>query len=675
LILLLVAFAFVEASNVVCKTGSSSKTVTVEDGDSFNYKTQKGREYKGKTDCTTNYVIGATCAKMSFACTKFNINNRAKKLCRKGDKMRIKANGRTKSYCKNKKPEVTSRGDISVTFTSGAKKQATGATCTVSCVEAAPTACIESGVCFKGSLKKTKRTGTQYRSFQGIRYAQPPIDDLRFRPPTKFEYAQNQNVDVSDTSFTYCPQLEEITQSAGGSEDCLSINIYVPDGVTSTMPVMVWIYGGAFISGNNIFYVYGPENFMDQNIILVTINYRVGPFGFLSLGNEEVPGNMGLLDQRMAMEWVKEHISAFQPDEGKDFPITVFGESAGSASIAHHLLSPKSKGLFQRAILHSGVALSPKGDYALSPDKAITIGTKFMNNLGCDLTDTTCLSGKTVKEILANPFPLDIPGDALDNSGSAWLPVMDKEFTSDPFLPGYPKDLMDADEFNTEVDVIIGSTKDEGIYFLFQELFVPERYELIANDWNVYGPMLLFGIDDPEDISEGDVDKAQAILEFYTGDGGNYNEDHFMELSQMYGDAIFVNGIHKTVEAFLRNNMNVYQFQLTYQGEHSYTELLGIPPLGVCHSDDLIYLFDPVFGWDQDKYALKGEDALVRDFMTRTWSSFLKSGNPSSEMDDIWLPTTDDSFMMLNISGSSPEMSKDDDLKRRMEFWTNLMAE
>ena len=63
----------------------------------------------------------------------------------------------------------------------------------------------------------------------------------RFRPPTKFEYAQNQNVDVSDTSFTYCPQLEEITQSAGGSEDCLSINIYVPDGVTSTMPVMVWI--------------------------------------------------------------------------------------------------------------------------------------------------------------------------------------------------------------------------------------------------------------------------------------------------------------------------------------------------------------------------------------------------------------------------------------------------
>ena len=143
----------------------------------------------------------------------------------------------------------------------------------------------------------------------------------------------------------------------------------------------------------------------------------------------------------------------------------------------------------------------------------------------------------------------------------------------------------------------------------------------------------------------------------------------------MYGDAIFVNGIHKTVEAFLRNNMNVYHFQLTYQGEHSYTELLGIPPLGVCHSDDLIYLFDPVFGWDQDKYALKGEDALVRDFMTRTWSSFLKSGNPSSEMDDIWLPTTDDSFMMLNISGSSPEMSKDDDLKRRMEFWTNLMAE
>ena len=89
-------------------------------------------------------------------------------------------------------------------------------------------------------------------------------------------------------------------------------------------------------------------------------------------------------------------------------------------------------------------------------------------------------------------FPLDIQGDAINNGGTAWLPVLDKDFTSDPFLPGYPKDLMDANEFNTDVDVMIGSTKDEGIYFLFEELFVPERYELLANDWNVYGDSTRF---------------------------------------------------------------------------------------------------------------------------------------------------------------------------------------
>merc|ERR1712142_583922 len=136
-ILLLVAFAFVEASNIVCKTGSSSKTVTVEDGDSFNYKTQKGKKYKGNADCTTNYVMGSSCAKMSFSCTKFNINNKDKKLCKKGDKMNIKSNGKTKSYCKKKKPKVTSTGDISVTFTSDTKKHSSGATCKMSCVEAA----------------------------------------------------------------------------------------------------------------------------------------------------------------------------------------------------------------------------------------------------------------------------------------------------------------------------------------------------------------------------------------------------------------------------------------------------------------------------------------------------------------------------------------------------------
>merc|ERR1712142_868453 len=153
-ILLLVAFAFVEASNIVCKTRSSSKTVTVEDGDSFNYKTQKGKKYKGNADCTTNYVMGSSCAKMSFSCTKFNINNKDKKLCKKGDKMNIKSNGKTKSYCKKKKPKVTSTGDISVTFTSDTKKHSSGATCKVSCMEAATSETTTMPTTTPGSLTR-----------------------------------------------------------------------------------------------------------------------------------------------------------------------------------------------------------------------------------------------------------------------------------------------------------------------------------------------------------------------------------------------------------------------------------------------------------------------------------------------------------------------------------------
>jgi len=127
---------YVQAQNVVCPTGTSTKTVTITDGSSYSFKTHKGKKYKGNTDCTVDYVIGETCAKMSFICTKFSTNNKDKKRCRKGDTMTVTANGKTKKYCKTKKPKITSSGDITVVFTSDAKKAGTGAICKVKCTEA-----------------------------------------------------------------------------------------------------------------------------------------------------------------------------------------------------------------------------------------------------------------------------------------------------------------------------------------------------------------------------------------------------------------------------------------------------------------------------------------------------------------------------------------------------------
>merc|ERR1740128_1157179 len=130
---------YIKAENVVCGK-KTTKTVTLEDGDSYSFKTQKGKKYKGNTKCTANYKMGDTCAKMSFVCTKFNTNNKDKKKCKKGDKLTITANGKSKAYCKTKKPKVSSTGDITVKFTSDKKKSSSGAVCKVKCTEAASTA-------------------------------------------------------------------------------------------------------------------------------------------------------------------------------------------------------------------------------------------------------------------------------------------------------------------------------------------------------------------------------------------------------------------------------------------------------------------------------------------------------------------------------------------------------
>merc|ERR1712168_387062 len=137
LAVVLACCAAVGAQNVVCKKGTSSNTVTIEDGKGYTFKTQKGKKYLGNTNCAVEYKMGSTCTKMSFVCTKFNTNNRDKKRCKKGDKMTITVGSKARVYCKTKKPRVSSAGDIKVVFYSDKRGSASGAICKVRCTEAA----------------------------------------------------------------------------------------------------------------------------------------------------------------------------------------------------------------------------------------------------------------------------------------------------------------------------------------------------------------------------------------------------------------------------------------------------------------------------------------------------------------------------------------------------------
>lgn len=216
----------------------------------------------------------------------------------------------------------------------------------------------------RGEVRKNDLTGNEYRAFHAIPYANPPTSQLRFRPPEPFVEKWKKTYDASNSSRApICPQLAEGNfmniDEDQLNEDCLYLSVYGPkkDTFSKPLPVLVWIHGGSFDRGIGMFPFHGPERFMDgDDIIMVSINYRVGILGFLSLGIPDVPGNMGLHDQVMALRWVQENIASFGGDPDT---VTIMGESAGSWSAYYHLFSPLSEGLFHRIIAQSGTPMSP----------------------------------------------------------------------------------------------------------------------------------------------------------------------------------------------------------------------------------------------------------------------------------------------------------------------------
>ena len=214
-----------------------------------------------------------------------------------------------------------------------------------------------------GEKRINKQDQSEYYAFHAIPYASPPVGKLRFKPPKELDDKWVETYNASDQQkgdLKQCAQKAYIETFGTNveNEDCLYLWVYTPSmsNKTFSLPVFVWIHGGAYEIGSGRFSDYGPDRLMKGNdIVIVSINYRLGLFGFLSLGTQDVPGNMGLLDQVMALKWVQKNIQSFGGDPNK---VTIAGESAGSYSVLYHMLSPLSAGLFHRAIAQSGTPLS-----------------------------------------------------------------------------------------------------------------------------------------------------------------------------------------------------------------------------------------------------------------------------------------------------------------------------
>ncbi|CAH2208177.1 jg11773, partial [Pararge aegeria aegeria] len=264
-----------------------------------------------------------------------------------------------------------------------------------------------------GLIRGLSADDGEYTMFLGIPYAQVQMDHPfgESIPQTKF----NSVFDASDDS-AICPQVEEFGKTIVGTLDCLHMNIYVPNKASSRnrLPVLVSIYGGAFSVGFASRFVYGPKYLVRHDVILVTFNYRVGPYGFLCLDTPEIPGNQGLKDQVLALRWIRENIASFGGDVNK---VTVMGQSAGGVSVDFHLASPNEP-LFNQAIIHSGSMLIPGLLEESGRSKALSIARK----LGYETEDITeaveFLTKTDVKLVIA----------ATEELGFTSRPCVEKEF-------------------------------------------------------------------------------------------------------------------------------------------------------------------------------------------------------------------------------------------------------
>ncbi len=318
--------------------------------------------------------------------------------------------------------------------------------------------------------------------FLGIPYVAPPVGALRWKSPQAvIPWAP---VVRSATAVgSQCPQI-----SFGflvGNEDCLYLNVWTPASAPAArLPVMVWIHGGGHTGGSGdggLSFIDGKPQYDGQHlarngdVVLVSFNYRLGPFGFLAhpaLTAEEPAhpssGNYGQEDQVAALRWVRDNIAAFG---GNPNNVTIFGESAGGISVSLHLVSPQSAGLFQRAIIQSGAA-----DRRPTLGQVQFQGLAFASVLGCGGAPDVpaCLRSKSRNEVLS---ALPLPAGFFFGQGAFWGPIMDGHL-----IPDQPISAFLTGNF-AQVPLIIGTTANEGTLFpaLVGANLAPAVYDTFLN--------------------------------------------------------------------------------------------------------------------------------------------------------------------------------------------------
>ena len=443
-----------------------------------------------------------------------------------------------------------------------------------------------------------------------------------------------------------CPQVKiNFTLSSGlvnnglhekSDEDCLYLNVYVPETETDELlPVMVWIHGGGYMTGDGTSQRYGPLYYMSHDIILVSVRYRLGPLGFMSLGTQDVPGNMGSRDQLMALHWVQDNIMSFGGDPDL---VTVHGQSAGSFSSTYHIMSPLARGLFRRAILGSGPGGFSPSYHHFSEARAIKYGTLAAIELGClklNMEDTAeCLREKSVLSILTTEYLNELSSH----------PSVDHDHVTEPYLPYEPEQIMSSGDYPHDIDIMIGVVEDESLIGTQILIPAPDLFGVMRELWNIVGPYAFLQKHTSE-ITEEDIELTTHMLNHYCGPLEELNSDKFDNLTRLATDSFFWFGVHKFLNLHTQHATgHNYYYRIKYYGEHHNIWAPGIETVpGVGHADDLYLEWDHL---ENEEYQLNTEDSEMSLAVTTMWSNFVKYGDPTPEGEDsvgvVWEPVTKD---------------------------------
>ncbi|CAE6470865.1 unnamed protein product [Rhizoctonia solani] len=438
-----------------------------------------------------------------------------------------------------------------------------------------------SGVSYLG----VRNTTSKQDIFYSIPYAKPPVGTLRFKPPQAWAPKTNNTLINATVDRPICVQSTPITYS-DVSEDCLHLSIWRPNNVTTKLPVMVWIYGGGFLNGSTLGYqgdgILRTAYQLGKPVVYVAMNYRLGIYGFPPGKQSEAAGalNLGLKDQRLALEWIKKNVGTFGGDPDR---VMIFGESAGAMSVAYQMMYKDGKhgGVFRAALMESGAPSTYAALPASYPPRQAAYNF-IANATGCAPNNFECLRNANADKLKqANYDVFKIPPNlrSPDPYPSAVGPTLSP---GDPFLSRSPKETIRRGNF-TQIPFVCGTNLDEGTIFTTN----PATTEDVVSFLTTQLPGLTFGITNKTTVNE--------LLKYYPADpsaGSPYNTGNntfgkaaqYKRAASVIGDLVFDAPRRDFLQVATKLGVSAWSYQWAQTG-------LSLPEFGAAHSFELGFVF------------------------------------------------------------------------------------